>query len=256
MRKYIIYSLLFFPFVINTSCLIAQNEAGQIVINAGVGESPGFNGDNGTGPGAFIQLVPYYPIATVLDHINISGMAFYSREHPPEFVCSSIKPNIGGAIDFGLTSNFSVGLATNYQSEIVSWTPASNSNIGTLYPCSDKITRANMAIRFLYQVKPHKNFNTYFGIRCGISYWHDMPSPDNNLTISYLNISPYFITAPDITVPSFQVLLGLRFYPIKFVGIHFEIGLGSPYLFEGGITFRINTHKTEVKGDAAIPATK
>jgi hypothetical protein len=214
MRKHIFFC--FALFVISVPNLQAQKETGQFVINVGVGYSPGFNGN-------LVGLGNSYPVRTILANFGDDG----------SYNCTSITPNLGGAIDFGILKWISIGLAASYQSETANWSPSNNT---APFLFSDKITRTNLAGRFLFHVPNLNKSDLYFGLRIGESYYQDIPSSDNN--------TPWlFLTKSNLTVNSFQVLFGLRIYLTDFVGIHFETGIGTPYLAEGGLTFRINTSK-------------
>ncbi len=92
------------------------------------------------------------------------------------------------------------------------------------------------------------------GFRAGLSFWHDdtyTVDTINPIQMVYLKPPAYFIGKSDLVVPSFQYLLGLRVYPSKYIGVHFEFGIGSPYLIEGGLTFKINTRKENPVSDGA-----
>jgi len=195
------------------SSTTAQQQTGQLVINAGVGYSPEFNG----------VFSATYPVG-----LN------YNIEY---FSCSSIVPNLNLALDYGLAARVSIGIAGSYQSETV------NYDLGSL-PFSDDITRINMAIRLLYHFnKTNKKFDHYIGIRGGYCYWQDDPVYNDQSDLLLFSSLPTFLKHPNWLVPSFQVLYGMRLYLGDSFGLHCEAGIGEPFLFEGGLTFRINTRK-------------
>lgn len=218
MRKYIIFCFVLFSLALNTKNVIAQTEAGQIAICAGVGYSPGFNSENAV----------IYPVGINYNALNEA------------YNFSNIFPNLGVTVDYGLSKRFSIGLASSYQSEVVTYF---YSNL-----VFDKITRINLTTRILFHLnKNHPHFDHYIGIRGGFNYWGDTPSPNPGYPPSY------FLTNPNQFVLSFQVLYGMRIYLSNLIGIHFEVGIGEPYLAETGLSFRINTRKTEVKNDSVTP---
>lgn len=184
---------------------------GQVIINIGAAYSPGFDGD-----------------------LTIFGLFFPVGRNFGYFTCSSIIPNLNGIIDFGIDNNVSIGLAASYQSETV----VPQEKIGT-----DKITRINLGFRTLHHLnKTSTKFDNYIGLRIGCSYWKDSPSYVSNNPYAP---TAYFLSAPNSWVPSFQFIYGLCMYPSNYFGIHFDFGIGSPYLFEAGITFRINPPKAK-----------
>ncbi|HXP50375.1 MAG TPA: hypothetical protein VN922_10490, partial [Bacteroidia bacterium] len=99
-------------------------------------------------------------------------------------------------------------------------------------------SRLNIGVRASYHLnKFNLRFDDYIGIRLGCSYWHDIficPS-----SYGYVGSPEYSIGAATLYKPSFQVFYGLSLFPSGgCVGFNFEIGIGTPYFGEGGITFR------------------
>ncbi len=240
MRKHIIFSFLFIALGTSYTPVIAQIEPGQFVLNLGVGESPEFNGDIATifSPGKMFPIAAY------------DNAPYLSDDYPPMYNTSSITPNIGVTGDYGFLKWLSIGIAGSYQSETVNWTPAdlafSGQQQSSSFPYIDKVSRLNIAGRFLFHLIRNENLDFYTGFRAGVSYWHDATytiDTINPTTFIYLKTPAYFIGKSSLMVPSFQYLWGLRIYPSKNIGIHIEAGIGSPYLVEGGVTFRINTRK-------------
>jgi hypothetical protein len=244
MRNHISFCVVLFFFISHASFIDGQQRAWQIVINAGEGYSPEFDGDI-----SLFSSYPWYPVGTILGVIDNPQ----SNDYPSDFSCTSITPNIGGTVDVGVMEYFSIGIASSYQSEVANWIII-NRNFPlppNSFPNSDRITRINIAVRLLAHMPvdwTSKYLDTYAGIRLGESRWHDIPSSDNmNYPYYYSQTKAYFINKSDRIVPSFQGIIGLRFFPIYNLGIHVEIGIGSPYLVEGGVTFRIDTLKKKEK---------
>jgi len=227
MRKGFILFCLGSVFILHSAYIKAQQAFGQIVANVGIGYSPGFDGQV-----SFISQL--YPI----------GINTGIQDAGNGFICSSILPNIGGTIDFGISKGFSIGITGSYQNETVDYALPQN--------FTDKVSRTNVAFRFLLHLcKTNNKLDDYLGFRFGASYWHDTPSPDNVVGAYNYNGNPQyiyntitFLQNTSSLVGSFQILYGLRLYTSDNIGLHFEIGIGSPYLAEGGITFRINTRKS------------
>lgn len=231
-----IYKLFFITlFSVIFFCSKAQVEPGQLVINAGYGYSPEFDGEMGFGG-------LDYPVKT-----NASGINGDTYPYPIA-AFSSVSYNKGATIDIGLINHFSIGFAFSYQSEEVNWQFGSDDGSApTPYQLYDKITRTNVALRFLRHGRMNKHFDFYYGIRFGSSMWDDTPSQVN---ASYNNGSPVtFLPTRNVSTGSLQVLCGLRYFPLPFLGIQVEAGIGSPYLAEAGLTFRINTIKVSSQTD-------
>lgn len=199
-----IISYLFVCFLIQGNYVTAQQEEGQICINAGVGDSPGF--DN---PGS-----PFFFTETNSNIVETG------------FSVSNIIPNIGCTIDYNITNYFSIGAASSYQSEII--------NVRGAGSDIEKITRISLNFRTLFHLnKRNRNkFDHYIGTRFGLDYWGDVFQNGS---------SGHFLTNPNQFIPSFQVFYGMRIYFTNNIGVQCEVGIGEPYLAEGGLTFRINT---------------
>lgn len=222
------------------SCLLllskmsyAQNEKGQLVISAGVGYSPGFDGGiNITGPSFPTELEGNF------------GSDTYG------FGCTSIVPNIGLTADYGVGDQFSLGLAGSYQTELVNWSEDYYNYSGDNN--TDRVTRTNMAARILLHLNKHKSsFDPYIGLRPGASYWID--NPQNNKIIYENNANntvsaiprPDFLASTNYFAFNLQVLYGMRIYAGKdnHMAFNLEFGIGQPFLAEFGLSFRIRTNK-------------
>ncbi len=247
MRKHITFYFVLFSFLISTIRAKAQQEFGQIVVNIGVGESPEFSGN----------LNELFSSDKMFPILAYNNDPYFSYDYPRTYNTSSIIPNLGATGDFGLLNWFSIGIAASYQSEVVNWTPADDGYNGGnfIYPYTDKVSRINVASRILFHISKSKICDFYTGFRIGVSFWHDIlysssyVNPNSNL---YINQPAYFICKSNIIVPSFQYLWGVRILPINNFGFHLEVGIGSPYLAEGGLTFRINTKKPQPTGDTGV----
>lgn len=200
----------------------AQQALGEVVINGGIAYSPTFNG-------AF-EGYGSYPIETTIEE----SQNFH--EGLTSFTCSSVTPNYGGTIDVGITKWMSIGFAASTQNEVVNWT-IYNQPPGVIYN-SDQLTRTNLAARLSFHFSSNstnKNFEPYCGLRIGKSFWTDIPFNTNKNQYS----GTYFITTSSTVVNSCQIFGGIRRYLNDYIGLHIEIGIGSPYLLEAGLTIRI-----------------
>lgn len=214
MRKYLIFCFV----VLFSFCLKAQQEKGQVIMNVGVGYSPEFNG-------GMNFFGPIYPV----------GVNYNEFVDPGGAVFTNITPNIGATIDYDLGRVVSIGLASSYQSLTVNEIYGNN---------SDKITRTNITARILLHLnKKHPLFDHYIGIRFGTNYWGDVPS-SNNYNPGGIVPYNYFLNNPNSFDHSFQFLYGMRIYVNNYIGVHFEVGIGEPYLVETGLTYRFNTLKS------------
>lgn len=209
--------------------LKAQLQVGDIFINAGVGYSPGFDG-------GFIGAFSVYPAPTSDSNKNGFPHAF--------------RPAMGLTVDYMVNDRTSIGIAGTYESVQMNWSLISGQG---LYFLADRIARLNVAGRILrhFSRNPERSDN-YLGIRVGDSYWKDVPVSTGSFPpgIPLLNPIPLFLTHSTLNLLSFQVLYGSRIFlpgALHNFGFNFEIAIGSPYMAEAGISYRIlkgNTSRT------------
>jgi hypothetical protein len=181
---------------------------GQFTFTIGLGNSPGFNQT-----GVFYGEFYAYPVATAYNSYHESGVTSYSKE-----IC--------GAFDYRIKKRISLGLTMSYQTE--------NVDQGYAISAADKISRLNMAARILGYTKTYNRaVISYMGLRVGCSFWNDDCSKSGD----------WYIKSSSLIVPSFQVLFGVTMFPVSFLGLNLEGGLGSPYLAEAGLTYRFSNKK-------------
>jgi len=231
--------------IVGLHVLNGQSFVKDITISAGEGYSPEFDGAFSLGDGS------PYPVA------NSFLQTGNADEYPyPCYKSVSYSNNKGGFVDVRFKWNLSVGIAASYQEATMEWTPgAPGPDSPDGYVFSDNVSRTNVALRVLYHPPLRsKHFDIYYGIRYGKSYWHDTPSDTNTVVYTTGNgkvsNTSYFLQNQNMVVPSFQMLMGMRFYFADFFALHLEAGIGSPYLIEGGITFRLNFAKDDFSYDS------
>ncbi len=147
----------------------------------------------------------------------------------------SVTPAYNCTIDYSIFPRFSLGVGGAYQS--LTDIPIYNQDNYATWEL-EKIIKYSFTTRFLYHFVKIPKYDAYIGLRTGMTTWKEQ--------ILYNNLGPQnlFTTIPPYSQNiSFQILFGYRIFPIYNVGIHFELGIGNPYLVEGGITFRFKTKK-------------
>jgi hypothetical protein len=157
----------------------------------------------------------YSLIAGGDDFLVLTSSVSYNTIYAPH------TPEFGITIDYGVLKWLSLGIGISYQEvEETAYLNANTFLFSAIY------SRINTGLRLLAHLnKKHKDiFDNYIGLRPGISYWN-------------------FQGAGSSIWVSIQVIYGIRYYFSKVFGIHCEAGLGTPYLLEGGVTFRLGYHK-------------
>jgi hypothetical protein len=144
-------------------------------------------------------------------------------------------PVISATYDYGIVDKFSYGIGLSYQSfnDKYSSTYYNGSNGYTIQNVDQNIYVTNIGLRALYHFGT-RELEGYTGIRLGYSFW----TSTSNIVNANQNYNGPYEGYPK-NVPTFMALIGLRAYISEMVGIHIEVGLGSPYAAETGISFRL-----------------
>lgn len=183
---------------------IGQKEEGQVVASLGLGYS-------------------------------LIGAIFSVSDNSGDDTKSFATPAIVFAADYGITENFSIGLAGGWQKMGLNYTDYSYiDSDGDIVTEDFKYTlsRSNLGVRALFHYGGSDDFDMYSGAKVGYTIWNF--KNDSN--------DPDFITPTDkASGVGFQLIaFGARGYFSESVGAFFELGLfGAPYFLAGGIAFRV-----------------
>lgn len=168
------------------------------------------------------------------------GGSFTGRYYLNEDFGEEAEPEVTAVyslnIDHNFEENFSLGIAASYQHfrinyDNLEWYDQRDSSYkrSTFY---EHISRTNIAFRSLFDIRfgeTRTKFYPYLGARLGFSFWrhhHTSPDPDwEDLDL-------------DRNWLSYQIILGFKGYFTRNIGMHFELGLGTPYLWTMGLNFR------------------
>ncbi len=180
--------------------------------------------------------IGYGDMTSLLSPIENYGNGYYnyssgfSINHLPEF---------GGSLDMLIARIISMGIGVNYQEIQFVNQNSYQGNYYNRYPNLATFTRLNIGMRnlFYFMGRNSDNVHFYMGVRAGISIWNEQDQWTSNPNYYY-----YYpvINSTNNTKLSFQVLWGLRYFPVQDLGLQFEAGLGSPYYGQVGITLRLN----------------
>ncbi len=159
----------------------------------------------------------------------------------------SESPACNFTIDYNFTNYFTIGLAGSYQ--FFTDNPNSDEYLSNNYAFweAERITRKTFALRFSYSILLKGRHNCYAGVRAGESFWTDRiisytaPTPPPG----YGGYPEYTTMAGSEQRLSFQLFAGYRYFLSNNIGFHAELGIGTPYFAEAGITFRFKTKRIE-----------
>ena len=185
MKKFLFLVMMAMAFAITPNNEInAQQEAGEVVISAGVGYS------------LFSRLIS--------SGTNVKSI-------PPLYINA----------DYAVTEVFSIGLAGSYSSFSYDDIDLNGD------PINVEGSRNTIAARALFHIGDNPILDQYAGLRAGMTLW----GYSDNLLLEEENVNA--------NVFSFRFLYGLRAYLTDNLAVNLEVGLGSPYLFNGGIAYRL-----------------
>jgi hypothetical protein len=140
-------------------------------------------------------------------------------------------PIINAQLDYAVADNFSIGGAYSFHKWSVDETRMIND---TLYNAQVGLSRQNIGIRPLFHFGGDETLDLYAGGRLGYSVWSGNYAIRNNYGDN---------RADNVRTPStftVQFLFGVRKYFNDFIGVNFEVGLGTaPYFMAGGLSFKI-----------------
>ncbi len=141
---------------------------------------------------------------------------------------SSIGPT-GAKYEFMLTDNFGIGVDANYSNINVSYTDQKKDSSGTIktysYKLSSPAVRSMIGFNF-HKVKEKIEF--YSAIKIGYYY----------RSIKFTTDDPTF-KVPSLSWPlpmAFRMEFGFRYFPVPFIGIHFNMGFLGGALFNAGVS--------------------
>ena len=170
----------------------AQQESGQVVLSAGAG----------------------YSILS-----NLLSIGDNIKAIPPLYLNA----------DYGITENFSIGLAGSYNSISYDDVIISFDDNGNTIEESVNVrgSRNTVAARALFHFGDNPKLDQYAGLRAGMTFWGwNDESLVNEENQSSANLS-------------YRILYGMRAYLTDNLGVNLEIGIGTPYFFNGGISYRL-----------------
>lgn len=200
--RVVIFIFMFLPFFGN-----AQNKKGEVIVSLGAALSP-----------REILLPDEINESPFLFFIHLQGVYFYSK-----------TPVFNGAIDLGINSKFSLGLA--YSKHKLEGSVGGSNSFLIKY----KGIRHNVSSRFLFHTRDN-DIDVYYGGRVGFNIY-------TKRTEEYYRNrgSDYELhEEEDLFVPCLQGVLGLRYYPIHWIGFNVELGIGSPYMLFVGVVLKFS----------------
>jgi len=268
-----LWSITFIVAVLHNS-FYAQSSKGELVASAGVGYNLNYNVfvPNG-GFWAIYGIREFYP-----SHVYKPGPVLNaSFDFAPADVLS-----LGIAYShMNVTSKYKLSYSYRIQSHFNDTTY----NI----PIEEKLGVTNFGIRIFAHVLPdNRKIDLYFGGRIGMNIWNYQYDPENltytnfydtysgtnttydeivmdqegmtlydhldsdnyALIYGYENLDGLLLKKNSVMTPTIQGGLGITYYVVRWVGINFEMMLGTgPYLFRLGANLRLGAGNKEAEYD-------
>ena len=188
-----------------SSSINAQREQNQVVVSAGMG----------------------YSIGQAL----LKAILNATLEASGTNTVSSI-PIINVMADYGITENFSLGVAYSFNK--FSWSDSIIDTSGVISSVDLSAARHNIGVRPLFHFGNNEKVDLYTGARLGTSIW----ALSGSATDSQGNSTGASTDIPTGVV-TVQALFGVRTYFTDVIGANFEVGIGNaPYFVAGGLSFK------------------
>jgi hypothetical protein len=136
--------------------------------------------------------------------------------------------------DFAPIKWFSIGVAGSYQALKAGFSNVSLSGYSGTYSYEANYNRTNIGIRALFHYGPER-VKMYSGLRFGTTMWSSSVST-GNVPAGYDPVN--ILKAGGKYAPQI-IPFGLQGFITKNIGVNFEIGIGAPHYFSGGICVKI-----------------
>lgn len=139
-------------------------------------------------------------------------------------------------IEYAIAKNFGIGLSTNYAYAKLIGTEKDFFDPNIIITNTHELTSVKFNLRANYHFLSSKKFDTYIGGALGFGYikYKYWSSKDD-----------FFDTQMDIPLAvGFEASVGLRYYPVKWIGLYTELGI-SKSIIQGGICIKIKIKTSE-----------
>lgn len=146
---------------------------------------------------------------------------------------SRVTPGISGTVDVGLSPRFSLGGA--YFIQVATMNFSSYTDTAGFVHNGDyffRATRNNFGVRALFHFGDEDDFDPYFGVRIGMARWTTKSNVDGYEDLGLFDATFF----RNRVLP--QVLFGVRYFFLPFLGVNAEIAIGFPYYLSAGVNFR------------------
>jgi hypothetical protein len=144
-----------------------------------------------------------------------------------------------GYIEFRPRHFFSFGLAggTQYVEQTVTDFSYTVDDKNYFIQAFDyRVVRTNLGIYAGIHYVNQSNLDLYSNVRTGLSIFSIQLNINDEVLLNELVKRAKFA----LSTPALQMtLIGVRYYPIPYLGLHVEAGLGAPAFLMGGLSFRI-----------------
>ena len=172
----------------------------------------------------------------------------------------SESPVFAGNIEYSISNFSSVELAGAYQQLTIQPVEGDNSVAEVEF-----LSRLNFLARYkkkflVTHLSKYTSLSIYGGFGAGLSIWNDAVLSKQDTSQRYYLSIPYHSGDPAqynygisntalayVTRLSVEAFIGMRYYFCYNFGVHMECGIGTPYLADIGLTFRIRSRKDKAK---------
>jgi hypothetical protein len=175
-------------------------------------------------------------VATVgLGYSLVNNLFNVALDTYPEVEVSSV-PTIALSYDYGLTDNFSIGIAGAYQSVSGEFenTYLDGNQVSRTETAKATLSRMNIAVRPLFHYGNSDKLDMYSGLRVGyLIRTLDVDSHDPDADV-VRELDTFVGNRLAIGLVPF----GFRYFFTDNIGLNMDLQIGTPYVVSGGVAFQ------------------
>lgn len=168
--------------------------------------------------------------------VSLGNVAWekYAEDNAYDVEAKFIMP-YGGRIEYAFADRISAGLEYNFNYRELSWKKDDTTGVAPLVITPFKYTIIQKIHRFMPRITAHfgdEKLEFFVGIGLGlrIAKYKTEVTPDKpSWEFGWPGFNPF----------AFRASLGVKYYPIKNIGLFFEIGSPGGNLFHTGVSIKI-----------------
>lgn len=178
--------------------------------------------------GAGIGASAYPAFFTIIENLDESNS--FTTSHGPAYT-GHIEWNPNRHLSFGLNGGFQ-----KLEQNITGFTFDVGDSLYTVDQFNYSLNRTNVGLCAKLYYDKNNDIDIYSGVKLGLSIFKIKVDVNDDLLLNELEKNLRF----PMSTPSFQlIILGIKYYPTKYIGLFGELSIGAPAIVQAGISVRI-----------------